>query len=280
MGPAFEMVEVTPEDAPPGVDPTTPNVARMQDYFLGGKDNFAIDRETAEAALKVAPDIPMLTNEGRKFRHRVVRYLVGEGIRQIVDIGTGLPTQGCVHECAHTVAPDTRVVYVDYDPMVIAHAQALLAPDDRTTVVRADLREPCQIIHSPELNRLIDLSKPTAFLVLNVLHFVADDAVAYASMRQLRDALPPGGCLAVSHAISDLHPEATTELAAIYQGSGAVESGPRTELRTKAEVAPYLDGLELVSPGLVTLPAWRPEPGEPFEDPGRVWAVGGVGRKV
>jgi O-methyltransferase involved in polyketide biosynthesis len=271
---------MTPENAPPGVDPTTPNVARMQDYYLGGKDNFEVDREAADAVMKAAPEVPMIAVEGRKFRHRVVRFLVEAGIRQLVDIGTGLPTQGSVHECAHAVAPDTRVAYIDHDPMVIAHAQALLTPDHRTTVIRADLREPCQIVQSEELNRLIDLSEPTAFLLLNVLHFVTDDAIALASVARLRDTLVPGGYLALSHAFSDMRPEATLDVAGIYQGSGAIEAGPRTELRTRAEVTPYLDGLELVEPGLVTLPTWRPEPGESFEDPDRVWVVAGVGRKV
>jgi hypothetical protein len=267
---------------PVAFDPKVPNVARMYDYWLGGKDNFAADREAAEMAMKVAPDLQMRENaqNGRVFLRRVVRFLVDSGIRQFVDIGCGLPTQGNVHEVAQAIAPDARVAYIDNDPVVIAHARALLETNPLTVVVRADAREPDSILDDPQLNQLIDLQRPFAILLLAVLHVIADDELALSVAKRLRERLSSGSYLALSHAVSDLQPDATAKLAMMYQDNVVVTDGPRrSNLRTKAEVAPYLEGLELVEPGLVYINHWRPDPTDPSSSDKPIWSVGGVGRK-
>ncbi|MEN3309051.1 MAG: hypothetical protein V7603_5253, partial [Micromonosporaceae bacterium] len=210
---------------------------------------------------------------------RAVRYLVGAGIRQFVDLGCGLPTQGNVHEVAQAAAPDAKVAYVDNDPVVIAHARALLETDPATAVVQAELREPEALLAEPALRELIDFDEPVAVLMNAVLHIISDDDLVLHVVRTLRDAVAPGSYLAIAHAVSDLRPQATAKLSALYQDR-IVTGGPRRpNLRTRAEVAPYFDGLELVEPGLVYLVEWHPELGD--EPPGRpIWSVGGVARKA
>jgi trans-aconitate methyltransferase len=266
---------------PVGFDPTIPNVARMYDYYLGGKDNFAADREAAEQALKLVPDLRMRDNARymRVFLQRVVRFLVDSGIRQFIDIGCGLPTQGNVHEVAQAAAPDARVVYVDNDPVVIAHARALLETNPLTAVIRGDIREPESIFRDPQLHQLIDVERPFAILVLAVLHVFSDDELNMQITKQLRDALPSGGYLAISHAVSDLKPEATAKLAMLYQDNVVTDGPRRSNLRTAADVAPYFEGLELVEPGLVYVNLWRPDATDPSVGGENIWAVGGVGRK-
>lgn len=251
----------------------------MYDYYLGGKENFAADREAAEKALAVAPELRLGATEVRRFLQRVVRYLTARGIRQFIDIGCGLPTLGNTHEIAQVDAPDARVVYVDNDPVVIAHARALLENNPLTTVLGADAREPEALLADPALNRLVDLEQPVAVLLIALLHVIPDDELAASVVRRLRDAICPGSYLAIAHAVSDLRPAATAQLASLYQEK-VVISGlpPRPNLRSRAEVAPYFTGLELVEPGLVYLPEWRPDPGAP-PPAVPVWSVGGVARK-
>jgi O-methyltransferase involved in polyketide biosynthesis len=274
------MPEATSPHEPARFDPTTPNVARMYDYYLGGKDNFAADREAAEMALSMAPELRVGAQEVRRFLRRAVTFLVREaGIRQFIDVGCGLPTRGNVHEIAQAAAPDVRVAYVDNDPVVAAHARALLESNAETAVIQADMREPAQILDNPVLNELIDLRRPVAVLLVSVLHILADDDQANKIVARFREAMAPGSYLVMSHAVSDMRPETTAKLAALYQQRTGMTGKHRANLRTRAEVEPYFDGLEMVEPGLVYVPEWRPDPAEPAPaEP--VWAVGGIARKA
>jgi trans-aconitate methyltransferase len=276
---AFVTDTTSPIESVP-FDPSVPNVARMYDYYLGGKDNYAADREAAEQALSVAPELRVGAREIRRFIHRVVRYLVDAGIRQFIDIGCGLPTQGNVHEIAHAAAPDARVVYVDNDPVVVSHARALLERQPYTIAVKADAREPQAILSDPDLRRLIDLDQPVAIMMVAVLHVIPDDELVRHIVGTLRDAMVPGSYLAIAEAVADLRPETTAKLASLYQNRTAVQGPYRSNLRNKEEIEPYFDGLELVAPGVVFIPQWNPDPEQPTEDGAEnTWAVGGVARK-
>lgn len=264
----------------PAFDPGTPNEARVIDYLLGGKDNFIADREAADRAVELAPELPMMVREGRKFLGRAVRFLAGQGVRQFIDIGCGLPTQGNVHEVVQSVAPDAHVVYVDIDPVVVTHARALLADEVRTSVIQADMREPHELLADPELNRLIDLGRPVAVLLVSVLTAIPEDEVALRVVTRLREASTSGSWIAISHAISDTRPDVTRKLADLFQDEQIVTgTRRRVNVRTRAEIEPYFDGLELVEPGIERVPAWRPDGGSSYIDPESVWAIAGVGRK-
>ncbi|GAA1807886.1 SAM-dependent methyltransferase [Luedemannella flava] len=259
-------------------DPDVPNVARMYDYYLGGTDNFAADRAAADQALTVAPELRVGAQEGRKFLSRAVTYLARDGIRQFLDVGCGLPTRGNVHEVARAVTPAARVVYVDNDPMVVAHARALLGTHPTTAVVEADLRDPESLLGSPAVKQMINFREPVGLLLFSVLHLVPDDELAHRVVRRLREQLAPGSYLAIAHAVADLRPETTARLAALYQDKTASAGPRRPNLPTRDQVLRYFDGLELVEPGLVYVPRWRPDPDD--EGPGDtpVWSVGGVAR--
>ena len=251
-------------------DPGTPNPARIYDYLLGGKDWFPADEAAAKELLALVPEARAGARENRAFLGRVVRYLAGEaGIRQFLDVGTGMPTRGNVHEVAHAVAPDARVVYVDNDPVVHVHANALLA-GPTTAAVLADLREPERITQHPKARALLDLDRPVAVLLVAVLHFVTDDEDPAGIVGHFRDALPPGSFLVVSHATGDLRPEVADEVAAVYEQASAP-----LVLRSRARVAALFHGFELLPPGLVQPAAWRPGRGD-GEGVGGFWA--GVGR--
>ncbi len=234
----------------------------------------------------------MMAIEGRKFLGRVVRFLVSEGVRQFVDIGCGLPTQNNAHEVAQGADPESRVVYVDIDPVVVTHARAILADDVRTTVVQADMREPEAILGHPDLQRLIDLKRPVAILLISALQVIPEDEVAVDVVvipedevavdvvTRLREALCPGSWMVISHPVSDSRPHVTRQLAALFQDEQIVKGERRRDnVRTQAEIEPYFTGLELAEPGMVRIPAWRPDRGEPSVDPDSVWTVAGVGRK-
>ncbi len=268
------------EVEPPGFDPTQPSSARIYDYWLGGKDNFAADREAAEKAVAYAPEIPRLAREGRRFLDRVVRFLAAAGVRQFIDIGTGLPTQGHVHEILRVAAPDARVAYVDHDPVVLAHARALLEGTDRATVIQGDVRDPDGILRDPLLTELIDIGRPVAVLLMAVLHLIGDDDEAQPAVARLREAMAPGSYLAISHAVSDQEErsEAIAKLTKLYQ-EGPLKADKRRDLRSSKDVLAFFDGLELIHPGVVKVPAWRPEHDLRIEDIESVWVVGGVARK-
>ena len=259
--------------APFGIDTTVPSTARMYDWWLGGHDNFAADRAAALAVSEAAPEAQLMAVENRKFLRRAVRYLVAEaGITQFLDIGTGLPTQGNVHQVAQGINPAARVVYVDNDPMVLAHSRALKTGGN-TVVIEADLREPRVILDHPGTRKLIDFSQPLAVLLVAVLHFISDDDDPSAIVGAIRDALQPGSYLVLSHVAGDIRRESAANAAVHYK---KVTSG--ATLRGREEIIRFFAGLELIDPGLVQVPHWRPDGPEPA-DASKVWILGGVGRK-
>ncbi|MFC4584519.1 SAM-dependent methyltransferase [Sphaerisporangium corydalis] len=260
------------EQAPPGIDPTTPSVARMYDYFLGGKDNFAADREAAEKIMKVVPDVRHTARENRAFLGRAVRFLAEMGIHQFIDIGTGLPTSQNVHQVALAESPGARVVYVDNDPIVLVHARALLADDPRTLVIEGDLRDPKAIIDNPAVQAHIDFGRPLAIIVCAILHFIDDDDEAAGIVAHLRSLLPPGGALVLSHGFKgELSEETLARAKEIY----ALTKGA-LKVRGREEIGAYFSGLDLVEPGLVHVDSWHPT-WAAEEDPTAPGVLGAVG---
>ena len=247
-----------------------PNVARMYDYYLGGCHNFAADRAAAEQILRIFPDTGVAAQANRHFLRRAVRLAAEQGVRQFLDIGAGLPTQGNVHEIVRQVAPASRVVYVDYDEVAVAYARRLLPVDDRTTVVRGDLRRPDELLAHPDVRRSIDFDRPVAVLLVAVLHFLTDAEDPYAAVARLREATAPGSQLVVSHLTLDGAPPLPAQQGtAVYQRSSA----PLVP-RTHAAALRFFDGYDLVEPGLVWLADWRPD-GEPHSAVSH--GYGGVG---
>ncbi|MCX4468918.1 SAM-dependent methyltransferase [Micromonospora sp. NBC_01655] len=247
-----------------------PNVARMYDYYLGGCHNFAVDRAAARQVLDIFPDTGVAAQTNRAFLRRAVRYAVEQGVRQFLDIGAGLPTQGNVHEVVQSVAPDSRVVYVDYDEVAVAYARRLLGDAARTVVVRGDLRRPDELLADPDVTAAIDLTRPVAVLLVAVLHFVPDADDPYAAVARLRDATAPGSHLLLSHLTLDGAPPLPAQRGReVYQQSTA-----QLVPRTRPEILRFFDGYELVEPGLAWLADWRPD-GEPRD--GVSHGFGGVG---
>ncbi|GAA0315138.1 SAM-dependent methyltransferase [Actinoallomurus spadix] len=265
-----ERTDAGDEQAPPGIDVRTPSPARIYDVFLGGKDNYAADRAAAQIAIEAGPDIPRAARENRAFLGRAVRFAVESGIRQFIDLGTGLPTQGNVHEVAQSLDAGARVVYVDNDPIVLAHARALLPPSRTTTVIQADFRDPAAILSHPKTRSLIDFDQPVAVLMLAVLHFAADDEIR-ATIATFRDAMPPGSLLIVSHSTTEGHPETGDQATGAWKNATA-----RLQSRTQKEIEALFDGFDLLDPGVVWVPQWRPDPGA---DEGTRWMYAGVARR-
>lgn len=261
------------DDVEQAFDPTVPSTARMYDYYLDGKDNFAADREAAEKVLASAPEIRQVAVENRAFLGRVVRYLCDQGIRQFIDIGSGLPTRGNVHEVARAAAPDSRVVCVDHDAVVCTHARALLRDTSDVAVVRAPMERPDEILADPSLVRLIDFSEPFAALFFSVLHFADDAAPIVAAFR---DVMVPGGYLALSHGVPSKVPGGASSGDAVKQIYSRSDS-PGGAFRTEAEILDLFSGFDLVEPGLVPIADWR---SESAWEAGRTWLIGGVGRRV
>jgi hypothetical protein len=263
------------------INPEVPNAARVYDYLLGGKDNFPADREVAERVMQVAPMSRDITRQNRAFLRRVVRFLTGDaGVRQFLDIGSGLPTQGNVHEIAQAIAPDTRVVYVDNDPVVVTHGRALLA-GKRTAVVRADLREPEAILQDPQVKEFLDFDRPIALLLFSMLHFLGDDQEPDGIVARYRDALPAGSYLALSHGTADppprhdLTPERAAEMAAEATRLYRQATIPVTN-RGHAQVLRFFGDWELVDPGLIWIQQWKPDAAK-APPPGGFY--GGIARK-
>jgi S-adenosyl methyltransferase len=232
------------EKVPPGVDATTPSPARLYDYFLGGTSNLAVDREAAERFRAVVPEIVDATWANRGFHGRAAVFLARQGIRQFIDIGSGLPTQNNTHEAVRRVAPDARVVYVDNDPMVAAHSGPLLAGDGTTTLIMADIRELDSVLGDPELRRLIDFAEPAGVLMTAVLHFVADDADPWGLVARYMEAVAPGSYLALSHGTYDKMPPNSIEAG----NQTYARAAERVYLRSKPEVERFFTGLELMPP--------------------------------
>jgi hypothetical protein len=255
------------------INADVPSPARIYDYWLGGKDNYEIDRIVSEQILAAVPDLPILARTNREFLGRAVRYMAGEaGIRQFLDIGTGIPTADNTHQVAQSVAPDSRVVYVDNDPMVLAHARALLrsSREGATAFIDADLREPDKILAAA--GELIDFAQPVGLTLLGVVDFLPGTGEAKAIIRRLMDALAPGSHLAISHGIVGKQLE---EGVRHWNESG----GAPMTLRTLEEITGFFDGLELLEPGVVQLPRWRPTPETRYGDREAVYYAG-VGRKT
>jgi SAM-dependent methyltransferase len=260
---------------PSGIDTTTPNVARIYDYLLGGKDNFAADREAAKRLTDAIPDVAAIARDNRSFLGRVVRYLIIEGgIRQFLDLGSGLPTQANVHELAQGVAPDARVVYVDNDSVVASHGRALLASGDQVGMVFGDLRDPASILRHPDVLGLLDLARPVAVLCTSTLHFIADEAEPHKIIAEYRDRLAPGSYLAITHGTLEEDPAGEGQAAeGVYR-----QASSQLHVRPPADVLRFFEGFELVEPGLAWITEWRPEPGT--APTGRQHSMrGGVGRK-
>lgn len=231
-------------------------MARVYDYFLGGSHNFLADRRLAEEYMRVLPEMPVIARAQRGVLNRAVRFMVESGIDQFLDLGSGMPTTGNVHEIAQEVNPEVRTVYVDVDPVAVAHGRALLRDDEgHTGVVHADLRDPGFVLSQPEVGELLDLSRPIGVLMIAVLHFVAraDDPIGVVGA--YRDATAPGSYLAITHATNDYRPAMARDAEAVTQ-----RASHQMHYRTKREIAGLLSGYSLVEPGLVDLIHWRPEP--------------------
>src|SRR5260370_9139193 len=230
-----------------GIDTTTPNVARIYAYLLGGKDNFAADREAAGQLAAAMPDVAAVAGDNRSFLGRVVRYLTGQaGVRQFLDLGGGLPTQANVHELAQGVAPDVRVVYVDNDPVVASHGRALLFTRDRVAMVLADLRDPASVWQHPEVAGLLDWTQPIAVLCTSTLHFVADEDEPHQVIAQYRDRMAPGSYLAITHGTMEEDPAGERDKAAgVYRRASS-----QLHVRPLADVRRFFAGFGLAGPGL------------------------------
>ncbi|HEU5160750.1 MAG TPA: SAM-dependent methyltransferase [Streptosporangiaceae bacterium] len=264
-----------PEPVPAEVDVARPNVARIYDYFLGGKDNFAADREAAERILAIIPEAREGAHVNREFLGRAVRFLARAGIRQFIDLGAGLPTQANVHEVAHQVDPAARVVYVDNDPIIRVHGQALLHSVATTTIIEADLREPKKILEHPELRSFIDFNEPVAVLMVGILHFIADFEDPYGIVARVRDRLAPGSYLAISHATAEPHRGNSNRVAAVYSQATAMLTP-----RDRVEVVRFFDEFDLLEPGVVYASQWRPDSQFPeVADPSKSHILVGVARK-
>ncbi|WP_436759574.1 SAM-dependent methyltransferase [Streptosporangium sp. V21-05] len=257
------------DQIPKGVQTHIPNVARMYDYYLGGKDNFPVDRQAAEKALEIVPEIRHGARANRAFLGRTVGFLAEAGIDQFLDIGTGLPTQNNVHQ----VAPDARVVYVDNDPTVLVHGRAILGKNENVTIVEGDVRRPGEILEHPDVRAAIDFDRPVGILLLAIMHFVPDADDPTGIVATLRRAMAPGSHLVLSHVAVDARPEAADDVVKAYDGA----SSPFVS-RTGEEIVRLFDGFDVVEPGIVNLPEWRPVPGTavPYRGIGSYF-LGGVG---
>ncbi|MGD0557455.1 MAG: SAM-dependent methyltransferase [Streptosporangiaceae bacterium] len=261
---------------PPEIDTTKASIARVYDWWLGGEHNFLVDQDAARAMIAVEPKARVIARAYRAFLIRAVRYLAAEaGIRQFLDIGSGIPTEQNVHQVAQEVAPGAHVVYVDSDDVAVAHSRLLLGGNPDATVIHADLRDPEAILNHPETRRLIDFTQPVGLLLAAVLHFIPDSDDPDRILATFRGPLVPGSYLAISHACRDTIPN----VANAYETAYSSRIAARSTFRTREEIARLFDGFTLLEPGLVWLPEWRPNsPSDVPEDPASLWGVAGVGR--
>jgi hypothetical protein len=243
-----------PTWAPEDVDVERPSVARVYDYYLGGSHNFAVDRAFAERVLRVMPGTTTAAQANRAFLRRAVRYLCGLGIRQFIDLGSGIPTVGNVHEVAHGIDPATTVVYVDIDPVAYAHSRAILADNPHATVIRGDLRQPAEVLADPRLRAHVDFEKPIGILLVSVLHFVSDEERPADIVAGYASATVPGSHVVISHASVEGTTEASSEALNLYRRSSTT-----VVTRSLEEVSGLVAGLGPVDPGVVQLTQWRPE---------------------
>ncbi|MFP3986582.1 SAM-dependent methyltransferase [Streptomyces sp. E11-3] len=265
-----------PAWAPQGIDISVPSVARVYDYYLGGSHNFEADRDAARKAMEFMPGLPKIMQANRAFMRRAVRYAVGQGVTQFLDIGSGIPTFGNVHEVAQGAHPGARVVYADHDEVAVAHSRAVLEGNPDAGVVAGDLRKPQEILGSAPVTELLDLDRPVALMLVAVLHFVEDADDPYAAVTELRDALAPGSLLILTHASFDGVPLPEEQAS----GTVGVYKNIRNPLimRSREAIARFFEGYEMVEPGLVSIARWRPEAPLDQEDPFAFSGYAGVGR--
>ena len=258
---------------PPGIDIERPSVARLYDFFLGGNHNFASDRELGRRLLTAEPNARSIVRANRDFLGRAVRHLLDQGVRQFLDLGSGIPTQENVHEIAHRRDPGSRVVYVDNDPAAVAHSRMILRDVPAAAVINEDLRNPEAVLAHQAVRDLLDFDQPIGVLMVTVLHFVPDADRPHELVARYRDALAPGSHLVVSHATSEAAPDAAAEVEKLYESSRAA-----AHTRGHEEIAGFFAGFDLVEPGVVYLPLWRPQTPDLVENPEEAWFYAGVGR--
>lgn len=265
-----------PSWAPADVDLSRPSVARVYDYYLGGSHNFESDREFAQRVLAVLPDMPKLAQENRDFLRRAVLHLVELGVDQFLDLGSGIPTVGNVHEVAQGADPQARVVYVDHDPVAVAHSEELLAGNDRAAVITGDLRKPAAVLADAVRWGQLDLDRPVAVLLVSVLHFVADDQHPAAIIAEYMAAMAPGSAVVISHASTDGQ-RGAADLQDVYNQS---RSPNPMRMRSREEVTALFGGLPLLDPGVVRMPQWRPDsPEDEYPDVETYPGFAGVARR-
>ncbi|MES5822858.1 SAM-dependent methyltransferase [Streptomyces sp. RG80] len=259
------------------IDTSRPHPARMYDWYLGGKDNFPVDEAMGRQMLALDPRVPVMAKVNRAFMHRATRWLAGHGIRQFLDIGTGIPTEPNLHQVAQEIAPDARVVYSDNDPIVLSHASALLTgtAEGATEYLQADFRDAAAIVAGAR--KILDFERPVALSLVALLHFVSDEDGAHELVGRLLAELPPGSYLVASHATADFTPEESKAATEKLKAAGVTLA-----LRSRAEFARFFDGLELVEPGVEVPQLWHPELGDPVpgQDDGVIPGYGAVGRKT
>jgi hypothetical protein len=272
------MTDSRPEWAPASINLDQPSSARVWDYFLGGSHNFEVDRQVAEQAIAFKPDMPDLARQVRMFLHRAVRTAAAAGIEQYMDIGAGVPTMGPVHETARETVPDARVVYVDHDPVAVAHGEAMLADDPNAAFIQADARSPQAILDHPVVRELIDFDRPVGVLLCSLLHFVSDADDPAALVATLRDAMAPGSFLILQHASHDSQPDDTIKMLQMWNAN----SPEPMYWRTHDDIENLFDGFTILEPGVVPLPLWRPDAEErerAAQNPERYASYAAVGTK-
>jgi SAM-dependent methyltransferase len=262
-----------PAWAPEGIDLERPNAARMYDYALGGSHNFAVDRAMVEKVEAMMPGSSLIAHANRGFLRRAVRYCLDAGVRQFLDVGSGIPTVGSVHEVARQFAPETRVIYVDNDPIAVAHGQAILRDNPNTGAIHGDVRRAAEILADPAVTKLIDFDQPVALLLVSLLHFIPDEDDPAGLVRTLSERLAPGSYLVLSHGTPEERPDDADTVGQLYKNTSSPLS-----LRSRADIQAMFADFELVEPGLTWVSAWRPAPGQADEEERREM-LAGVGRK-
>lgn len=264
-----------PDWAPEGVDISRPNIARSYDYWLGGSHNFAVDREYAQKIMEALPNVRILAQANRAMLHRAVSYLRSEGVRQFLDLGSGIPTLGNVHEAAQRTSPDVRVVYVDIDPIAVAHSEQILADNEYGVALQADMCEPDKVLGSSVVRDVIDFSQPVGVLAVAVLHVIPDSKRPQEAVKAYRDAFPSGSHIVISHVS---HEGASSDEMHVARELSQATPTPG-QLRTRDEILKFFDGYELVEPGLVWGPQWRPDGPPEGDEANQMAFYAGVGRK-
>ena len=264
-----------PDWAPGDIDPAIPSVARVYDYVVGGMHNFEVDRQLADRAASMWPMVPLILRANRAFLRRAVTHLCNAGITQFLDIGSGIPTAGNVHEIAQRHQPTARVVYVDTDPVAVAHSQALLAENPNADAVRADFTDIDSILHHPTVTGLLDFTQPVAVLLVALLHFIPDSAHPAVTVGRIRDTLVSGSYLTVTHFSNEGPPDKVAQFLNMSQ-----ETPNPLFLRSRVEISRFFDGFDLIDPGIVYLPLWQPEhPDDVPPQPERFSSFAGLGRR-